>query len=110
MCPGGYPIVTTQNWRSAFLPGVYQGTYLDTNNTQVRNVVLGVLCAGLVGLASYQLGQSGVQPSVANVIGAIIAFAGLFRLSVSLNSDTIQTTTGQRPPSLLGPDNPGGGA
>src|SRR5262245_42702308 len=25
MCPGGYPIVTTQNWRSAFLPGVYQG-------------------------------------------------------------------------------------
>ena len=30
MCPGGYPIVTTQNWRSAFLPGVYQGTYIDT--------------------------------------------------------------------------------
>ena len=60
-------------------------------------------------MASYQLGQSGVQPSVANVIGAIIAFAGLFRLSVSLNSDTIQTTTGQRPPSLLGPDTPPGG-
>ena len=30
MCPGGYPIVTTQNWRSSFLPGVFQGTYLDT--------------------------------------------------------------------------------
>jgi hypothetical protein len=27
VCPEGYPIVTTQNWRSAFLPGVYQGTY-----------------------------------------------------------------------------------
>ena len=26
MCPGGYPIVATQNWRAAFLPGAYQGT------------------------------------------------------------------------------------
>src|SRR5262245_24738099 len=33
MCPGGYPIVTTQNWRSAFLPGVYQGTYVDSKHT-----------------------------------------------------------------------------
>jgi hypothetical protein len=39
MCPGGYPIVTTQNWRSAFLPGVYQGTYLDTNQTDVEKLV-----------------------------------------------------------------------
>jgi hypothetical protein len=39
MCPGGYPIVTTQNWRSAFLPGVYQGTYLDTNNTQPDKLI-----------------------------------------------------------------------
>lgn len=39
MCPGGYPIVTTQNWRSAFLPGVYQGTYLDTKNTDVDKLV-----------------------------------------------------------------------
>ena len=78
--------------------------FLDTQNGTVRNYVLGILCAGLVAVASYQLGQNGVQPSVANVIGAIIAFAGLFRLSVSLNSDTIQITTGTRPPSLLGPD------
>ncbi|MFO0801551.1 MAG: DUF1501 domain-containing protein [Gemmataceae bacterium] len=39
MCPGGYPIVTTQNWRSAFLPGVYQGTYLDTNVTQADKLI-----------------------------------------------------------------------
>jgi len=39
MCPGGYPIVTTQNWRSAFLPGVYQGTYLDTKHTEVDKLV-----------------------------------------------------------------------
>src|SRR5262249_19674211 len=25
LCPGGYPIVATQNWRSSFLPGAYQG-------------------------------------------------------------------------------------
>src|SRR5262249_3260729 len=31
MCPGGYPIVATQNWRAAFLPGAYQGTYIATN-------------------------------------------------------------------------------
>src|SRR2546421_1273277 len=39
MCPGGYPIVTTQNWRSAFLPGVYQGTYLDTKHADVEKLV-----------------------------------------------------------------------
>jgi hypothetical protein len=30
MCPGGYPIQETQNWQSAFLPGAYQGTYINT--------------------------------------------------------------------------------
>jgi hypothetical protein len=39
MCPGGYPIVTTQNWRSAFLPGVYQGTYIDSQHTQVDKLI-----------------------------------------------------------------------
>lgn len=39
MCPGGYPIVTTQNWRSAFLPGVYQGTYLDTKNPDLDKLI-----------------------------------------------------------------------
>ena len=39
MCPGGYPVVTTQNWRSSFLPGVYQGTYLDTKNSDPDKLV-----------------------------------------------------------------------
>jgi hypothetical protein len=39
MCPGGYPIVTTQNWRAGFLPGVYQGTYLDTQNVQPEKLI-----------------------------------------------------------------------
>jgi len=39
MCPGGYPIVTTQNWRSSFLPGVFQGTYLDTKHSEIDKLV-----------------------------------------------------------------------
>jgi len=39
LCPGGFPIVTTQNWRSAFLPGAYQGTYLDTQHSDVNKLV-----------------------------------------------------------------------
>ena len=36
MCPGGYPIQETQNWQSGFLPGVYEGTYIDTQHTEDR--------------------------------------------------------------------------
>jgi len=39
LCPGGYPIVATQNWRSAFLPGAYQGTYIDTQHTDVTKLI-----------------------------------------------------------------------
>ncbi len=39
MCPGGYPIVATQNWRAAFLPGTYQGTYVDTQHEDVRKLI-----------------------------------------------------------------------
>ncbi len=39
MCPGGYPIQETQNWQSAFLPGVYQGTYIDTRHTSIDKLV-----------------------------------------------------------------------
>src|SRR5438552_4139111 len=39
MCPGGYPIVATQNWRSAFLPGTYQGTYIDTQHTDIQKLI-----------------------------------------------------------------------
>ena len=39
LCPGGVPIVETQNWRSAFLPGAYQGAHIDTKNTQVAKLI-----------------------------------------------------------------------
>jgi hypothetical protein len=38
MCPG-YPIQETQNWQSAFLPGAYQGTYINTRNTDIRKLI-----------------------------------------------------------------------
>src|SRR5438270_926812 len=39
MCPGGYPIQESQNWQAGFLPGVYQGTYIDTQPTAVQQLV-----------------------------------------------------------------------
>ena len=36
MCPGGYPIQESQNWQAGFLPGVYQGTYIDTQAHRYR--------------------------------------------------------------------------
>ncbi|MBQ18029.1 MAG: sulfatase [Planctomycetaceae bacterium] len=42
MCPGGYPIFETRNWRSAFLPGAYQGTHIDTKQTDVRKLITNI--------------------------------------------------------------------
>ena len=39
MCPGGYPIQESQNWQSAFLPGVFQGTYIDTQYTKIEKLI-----------------------------------------------------------------------
>jgi hypothetical protein len=42
MCPGGYPIKDAENWQSAFLPGVYQGTYVDTRHTSVEKLIANI--------------------------------------------------------------------
>jgi len=39
MCPGGYPIQESQNWQAGFLPGVYQGTYIDTQHTDIQKLI-----------------------------------------------------------------------
>ena len=39
LCPGGLPIAGPNNWRSAFLPSVYQGTLVDTDNTDVERLI-----------------------------------------------------------------------
>jgi len=39
MCSGGYPIQESQNWQSGFLPGVFQGTYINTEHTQLEKLI-----------------------------------------------------------------------
>jgi hypothetical protein len=38
MCPG-LPVADTSNWRAAFLPGIYQGTHLNTTHTSVEQLI-----------------------------------------------------------------------
>lgn len=39
LCPGGMPIKRAENWRSAFLPGNFQGTYLDSSIQQLDRMI-----------------------------------------------------------------------
>ena len=39
LCPGGYPIQESQNWQSGFLPGVYQGTYIDSQHQELNKLI-----------------------------------------------------------------------
>jgi len=39
MCPGGLPIKDNENWQSAFLPGAYQGTYIDSVHRELDKLI-----------------------------------------------------------------------
>ena len=39
LCPDGLPTQGNQNWRSAFLPGSYQATHIDTRETKVDKLI-----------------------------------------------------------------------
>lgn len=39
MCPGGYPIQESQNWQAGFLPGIFQGTYIDSKKSQINELI-----------------------------------------------------------------------
>ncbi|MBV6499510.1 MAG: hypothetical protein CJBNEKGG_01966 [Prosthecobacter sp.] len=39
MCPGGLPIKGAENWQAAFLPGAYQGTYVDSKHEAVERLI-----------------------------------------------------------------------
>jgi Protein of unknown function (DUF1501) len=39
MCPGGMPLMESQNWQSAFLPGIFQGTYINTKDTDPEKLI-----------------------------------------------------------------------
>ena len=38
LCPG-LPVADSSNWRSSFLPGIYQGTYLDTRRKTAKELI-----------------------------------------------------------------------
>jgi hypothetical protein len=38
LCPG-LPVADVSNWRAAFLPGAYQGTYIDTRRTRAEELI-----------------------------------------------------------------------
>ncbi len=39
MCPGGYPIKDAENWQAGFLPGAYQGTFIDPQHQQIDRLI-----------------------------------------------------------------------
>ncbi len=39
LCPDGLPTQGNQNWRSAFLPGAYQATQIDTRETEIDKLI-----------------------------------------------------------------------
>lgn len=47
LCPNGYPIQESQNWQAGFLPGIYQGTHLDTKHTDVEKLVENISNKGM---------------------------------------------------------------
>jgi hypothetical protein len=42
LCPG-MPVADVSNWRSAFLPGVYQGTHIDTRKAKAQDLIENVV-------------------------------------------------------------------
>ncbi|MBL8816453.1 MAG: DUF1501 domain-containing protein [Planctomyces sp.] len=39
MCPGGLPIKDTENWQAGFLPGAFQGTYVDSQHKELSRLI-----------------------------------------------------------------------
>ena len=39
LAPGGYPISGAANGGQLFIPGIYQGTYIDTKNTRIDKLI-----------------------------------------------------------------------
>ncbi|MFN0068689.1 MAG: DUF1501 domain-containing protein [Limisphaerales bacterium] len=46
MCPG-LPVSDVSNWRSAFLPGIYQGTHINTKKTKPEELIENITNARL---------------------------------------------------------------
>jgi len=42
LCPDGHPVKAAENWHAGFLPGAYQGTYVDTKHTEIDKLIANV--------------------------------------------------------------------
>ncbi len=57
MSPGGYPIKGSENWQSAFLPGAFQGTYIDTKHREIERLIANIRNASGLGRAPSNVGN-----------------------------------------------------
>jgi hypothetical protein len=39
MCPGGFPIKDAENWQAGFLPGAFQGTFIDSKHQELARLI-----------------------------------------------------------------------
>jgi hypothetical protein len=39
MCPGGFPIKDAENWQAGFLPGAFQGTFIDSKHQELSRLI-----------------------------------------------------------------------
>ncbi len=39
LCPRGLPVKEHENWQAGFLPGAYQGTFIDTQHTDLERLI-----------------------------------------------------------------------
>ena len=90
LCPG-LPVADSSNWRSSFLPGIYQGTYLDTRKTKVtellaniQNPVLGAVDQRrqLDLLSKLNRQHQSARPEDANLEARIQSFELAFRMQM----------------------------
>ena len=42
LCPSGLPTAQSANWRNAFLPGIYQGTCIDSSKTDPEELIANI--------------------------------------------------------------------
>ena len=72
--PGGMPLLESQNWQSAFLPGIFQGTYIDTRERDPERLAYSIgtlakeadaqgFCPAIVGTAEKQAPATAQLPS-----------------------------------------------
>jgi hypothetical protein len=90
MCPG-LPVADTSNWRSAFLPGIYQGTHINTQNTRVEQLLENIRSACVTRrdqrrqldlLAQLNRGHQGRRPEDAALEARIQSFELAYRMQM----------------------------